>query len=57
MDSQPTPAAFWADIFKQRFPACMEQVKAVGPQGCAHLAAEQADAALTEFNKRFGEQS
>ena len=58
MDSKQTPAAdFWAKVFLDRFPDCMKQLKQVKPTGCAQLAAEQADAALEEFTKRFGEQS
>lgn len=54
---QPTPAEFWADIFKLRFPDCMKLLKQRGPEGCAQLSAQEADAALAEFTKRFGEQS
>lgn len=58
---QPTPTteaiAFWAAVFVERFPDCMTSLNQIGPQGCAQLAAEQADAALVEFNKRFGTQS
>lgn len=43
---------FWAAIFWIRFPECMKNAGA--PEGCAQLAAHQADASLAEFSKRFG---
>jgi hypothetical protein len=54
--TQPTAAEVWVEIAKDRFPECLKQIKTKGPEGCAHLAAEQADALLAEFTKRFGEQ-
>lgn len=60
MDSKQTPttpADFWANVFLLRYPECMKQLKQRGPEGCAQLSASEADAALAEFNKRFGEQS
>jgi hypothetical protein len=62
MDSkQPTPAeqarALWVTVFLDRYPLCLKTLKVVdGPHGCMHKAAEEADVAVTEFNKRFGEQ-
>lgn len=46
---------FWALIFWTRFPDCMKSGGA--PEGCAQLAAHQADASLGEYRKRFGRQS
>lgn len=43
---------FWDEVFITAFPLCMN--KRTGnrdPQGCAHLAREQADAALIERRK------
>jgi len=57
MDSkQPTAAEVWFQIFRDRYPVCMQKVRSLGAQGCAQLAGEEADAAVAEFNKRFGEQ-
>lgn len=43
---------FWAAVFISRYPECMRQLTQRGPQGCAQLAAEEADAALVEYSKR-----
>lgn len=59
--TQPTTAnpaiTLWITVFLQRFPECMKQLKQRGPEGCAQLTAQEADAAVAEFTKRFGEQS
>lgn len=39
-------AAFWDAVFLARFPECMRESKKREPEYCAHLAQEQADAAL-----------
>jgi hypothetical protein len=62
MDSkQPTAAdqarALWVTVFLDRYPLCLKALKRVdGPQGCMHQAADEADIAVAEFNKRFGGQ-
>ena len=43
---------FWMAIFWSRYPECMKQLAQRGPQGCAQLAGEEADAALVEYRKR-----
>jgi hypothetical protein len=44
----PDEQAFWDHIYQSQFPVCMKQQKRRGAQYCAHLAREQADAALVE---------
>lgn len=45
---------FWMVVFWLRYPECMKQLGQRGPQGCAQMAAEEADAAVAEFSKRNG---
>jgi hypothetical protein len=44
----PAEQSFWDAIFASQFPICMKTQKRRGAQYCAHLAREQADAALAE---------
>ena len=43
---------FWMAIFWLRYPECMKQLGQRGPQGCAQIAAEEADAAVAELRQR-----
>ena len=44
---------FWMAIFWLRYPECMKALHQNGPQGCAQMAAEEADAAVDEYRKRI----
>lgn len=44
----PEEQAFWDAVFLQQLPDCTRSQKQRGPQYCAHVAREYADAALTE---------
>lgn len=45
---------FWMVVFCLRYPECMKQLAQRSPQGCAQMAAEEADAAVAELSKRNG---
>lgn len=55
-DQPPSPAMrkFWREAFlAAEFPSVVRYGRRVSPLGLAHMSAEFADAALTEFRRRF----
>lgn len=45
------------EIYAERFARCMDAQNAEAPQGCAQLAADQTEAAITEYRRRFGKRT